>query len=61
MPSDNQKRQRLLQSTLHAITASESPILRPLIALDSTGNLTELLRTDDRYSDTLTVVDWKLP
>ena len=59
--SDDQKRQRLLQSTLHAITASESQTLRPLIALDSTGNLTELLRTDDKYSDALTVVDWTLP
>lgn len=57
MPSDNQKRQRLLQSTLHAITASENQILRRLIALDSTGNLSGLLRINDRYTDTLTVVD----
>ena len=57
--SDDQKRQRLLQATLHAMSASKGELLRPLIALDSTGNLAKLLQDDERYNDALTIVDWK--
>ena len=59
--SDDEKRQRIIRSTMRAISNNPSASLRPMIALDGTGRLNDLLRSDDKFKDDVSIIDWRRP
>ncbi|MEL6964877.1 MAG: hypothetical protein AAFO01_19165, partial [Pseudomonadota bacterium] len=59
--SDDDKRQRILRSTMRAISNNPAASLRPMIALDGTGMLNDLLSNDDQFKDDVSIIDWRRP
>ncbi len=59
--SDDDKRQRILRSAMQAITNNPAASLRPMIALDGTGMLNDLLSNDEQFKSDVSTIDWTRP
>ncbi|MEM9354793.1 MAG: hypothetical protein AAGB04_01150 [Pseudomonadota bacterium] len=59
--SDDDKRQRILRSTMRAISNNTAASLHPMIALDGTGLLKDLLSHDEQFKSDASIIDWRRP